>query len=381
MIIKVTISCVKILTLLSTFLTQYQSKIKKVDLATLYGSQALVETDRYQFSVGPTDMTHASAQKYCTLEQTSLLTVRPEMDLKKMLATFDKPNAWTSLYRLTKNPLLVDDKAVTPILQTTLGEIIKISDIDMDEVLTKGITLDKTTTGLKYTAADKTELKPVICMKYVEFPYRQMDRTSFDIIQTNMLNQVTQKRLWVDRIKNDIARREKQVEILTNSSVLIIDHAVDLGNQIETTLKTLAILSDQIVLLFSTLKGEADLHALGTGHVTLLESLVNLVLDASSVFEDPLSLVSEALLSTLNQNRLPTQTFYRSVAETSEDFEDNIFLAIDQSFFEKLKMPLKTPDIIEGFFRLEKFFQISIADIILFSIDCLMVSGLICSCF
>ena len=230
MLIKVTIDCVKMLTLLATFLTQYQAKLKKVEIDSLYGSQATMETDRYQFSLGQTEMTHASAQKYCLLEQTSLLTVKPELDLTALFDKFDKNTAWTSLYRLTKSPLIVDDKSVTPILQTLVGDTIKISNIDLEEVANKGITLDKNASGFTYTSTEKTELKPVICMKYAEFPYRLMDRISFKKVQTNMLNQLTQRRTAVNRVKQDIARREKVLTIFTNSSTLSYDQTSELGS-------------------------------------------------------------------------------------------------------------------------------------------------------
>ena len=139
MLVKVKLNIAHMFTLITAFLAQYLEEINKLDFATQYGTLAVLETDNFQITLGVEPLTFNEAQKYCLYEHASLLTVEPELNLGSIFDKVGKNSLWTGLYRMTKNPTLVDPSHKTPSLGTIHGESISASAINMEEALHKWI--------------------------------------------------------------------------------------------------------------------------------------------------------------------------------------------------------------------------------------------------
>jgi hypothetical protein len=255
----------------------------------------------------------------------------------------------------------------------------------MDEVLHKSIILELTDDDkLQYVAVDRTEVKPVICMRAMEFPYRKIDSAMIIDVKNSLLDNVTQKKLLISKKKLMVERKVNLMSVLTtrNGTALEFQQTVNLQQSIKFSLDIgLKNLQKEIVEGFGTLKMEADLTRLVVKQNTLLATVDNLLLELLSLLEDPLSLLSIKLQKNLEKISDPTIIFYRLESdEHNIELGEVIVVGIAQGFLEVLQMPLNTPEIVKSFLGFEKYFHVSIVDVFLFTMDLFMLSGFCCAC-
>ena len=383
MLVKVKLNIARMFALITAFLAQYLEEINKIDFNTEYGTLAVLETDNFQITLGVEPLTFNEAQKYCLYEHASLLTVESELNLGSIFDKVGKNSLWTGLYRMTKNSILVDPNHKTPILGTIHGESISASTLNMEEALHKGITIDRTDLGFSYLTVDKMETRPVVCIKRRDFPYKKIDRSDLGKVKTAMLDLVKQKSSTVERLRHIATQKEKlMIDLKNSSSKIVFQQTVNLEAKIENILSTsLKESKETIVNGFQNLKTETSLAFLVISQASMLTLIDNLLLEVMSPLDSPLSLLSDSLAQDLEEIRKPVIKWYKQELVVKDGVsEDIIYIAISQTFLEKINMPVAAPEIIQGFFQFDKTFIISMVDVVLFSIDLVMISGFCCAC-
>jgi hypothetical protein len=253
----------------------------------------------------------------------------------------------------------------------------------MEEALHKGITIDKTDLGYTYLTVDKLETRPVVCIKRRDFPYKKIDRSDLGKVKTAMLDLVKQKSSTVERLRQIAVQKEKlMIDLKNSSSKIVFQQTVNLEAKIENILTTtLKETKETIVTGFLNLKTETSLASLIVTQSSMLTLIDNLLLEVMSPLDSPLSLLSDSLAQDLEEIKKPVIKWYKQELFVKGGVpEDFIYIAISQTFLEKINMPVAAPELIQGFFQFDKTFMVSMVDVVLFCIDILMISGLCCAC-
>jgi hypothetical protein len=100
-----------------------------------------------------------------------------------------------------------------------------------------------------------------------------------------------------------------------------------------------------------------------------------------SPLDSPLSLLSDSLAQDLEEIKKPVIKWYKQELFMKVGVpEDFIYIAISQTFLEKISMPTAATELVQGFFQFDKTFMVSMVDVVLFCIDLIMISGLCCAC-
>jgi hypothetical protein len=198
-----------------------------------------------------------------------------------------------------------------------------------------------------------------------------------------MLDLVKQKSSTVERLRQIAVQKEKlMIDLKNSSSKIVFQQTVNLEAKIENILTTsLKETKETIVNGFLNLKTETSLAFLVVTQSSMLTLIDNLLLEVMSPLDSPLSLLSDSLAQDLEEIKKPVIKWYKQeLFVKNGEPEDIIYIAISQTFLEKINMPVAAPELIQGFFQFDKTFMVSMVDVVLFSIDILMISGFCCAC-